>query len=98
MPTRESKGSHIQIGNTGWISVHDNDSESPIDLSVSNGTIQRPSTSSVGRHLFASVCEVRTPLPERFPRLTFFAIAIALLAFALTAEFDYLRGAGYYWP
>lgn len=33
---------------------------------------------------------------ERFPRLTFLTVAISLLVTALTAEFDSLRGAGYF--
>ncbi len=100
MPTRESQSSRIQTGNAAWISIPDSDSESSIDPSFSDRTLLRQSQSiSLARfHLFESVSEMRTPLPERFPRLTLFAIAAALLAFALTAEFDYLRGAGYYWP
>ena len=49
-------------------------------------------------HLFEHVERTHAPLPERFPRLAFLAVALALLVTALTAEFDYLRGAGYFWP
>lgn len=42
--------------------------------------------------------ELPAPLAERFPRLAFSVIALSLLISVLTAEFDYLRGAGYYWP
>lgn len=48
--------------------------------------------------LFALAESSRAPLPERFPRLTFLAIALVLLISALTAEFEYLRVAGYSWP
>ncbi len=95
MLTGESQSSRIQTRSP----LSNSDPESPVDRSFSDENLDRQSHfSSAGRDLFASVCEVRTPLPERFPRLTFLAIAVALLAFALTAEFDYLRGAGYYWP
>ena len=36
-------------------------------------------------------------IPERFPRLTCFAIACGLLATFLIAEIDCLRSAGYFW-
>lgn len=36
---------------------------------------------------------MHAPLPERFPRLTFLTVVVALLVTALTAEFDSLRGA-----
>lgn len=48
--------------------------------------------------LFALAQQATAPLPERFPRLTFLAIALLLLISALTAEFEYLRCAGYSWP
>lgn len=50
------------------------------------------------RPLFALAQQTAAPLPERFPRLTFLAIALVLLISALTAEFEYLRCAGYSWP
>ena len=39
----------------------------------------------------------RGSIPERFPRLTCFAIACALIAVSLIAEIDYLRSSGYFW-
>ena len=98
--TNQKCQSHISTGNTGWISIHINDPQSPIDLPSGFGEHTRleiPSSPVLCR-LFEHAEDAHIPLPERFPRLTFLAIAIALLASALTAEFDYLRGAGYFWP
>ena len=39
----------------------------------------------------------RPTLSERFPKLTVVAIAVALVAFTVATEIEYLRGAGYYW-
>jgi hypothetical protein len=100
MPTQQNQ-SCIETGNTGWISIHINDSQTPIDLSSSynkDPQHEAPLLSPVIFHLFEHEGEIQAPFPERFPRLTFLAIAIALLASALAAEFDYLHGAGYYWP
>jgi hypothetical protein len=99
MLTQESQ-SRSETDSNGWISVHINDSQSQASLPSSFGeSLQRempwPASSC---HLFERIQETQVPLPERFPRLTFLAIAIALLASTLAAEFDYLHGAGYYWP
>jgi|GEM_PF-3077419 len=100
MPTKEKRGC-ILTGNTGSISIHINDPELSIDAQNGSGEgTQRELAADLPAvcHLFEHSQEMPTPLPERFPRLTFFAIALSLLAFALAAECDYLRGAGYYWP
>jgi hypothetical protein len=100
MPTQQNQ-SCIETGNTGWISIHINDSQTPIDLSSSynkDPQHEAPLLSPVIFHLFEHQREIQAPFPERFPRLTLLAIAIALLASALAAEFDYLHGAGYYSP
>ena len=46
--------------------------------------------------LFEQAERMHETLHERFPRLTFLTVAIALLVTALTAEFDSLRGAGFF--
>jgi hypothetical protein len=99
MPTQESQ-SRIETGKTNWIPIHINDGQSPADLPSGFGESPQQEIPWLASsyHLFEHTQKMRAPLPERFPRLTFLAIAVALLAFALTAEFDYLRGAGYYWP
>jgi hypothetical protein len=96
MPITELQGKSIKAGNTGWISIHINQSDDllvepavPLDLKTEQEDIPE---------LFVRSQTIHTPLPERFPKLTFLAIAVALLLSALTAEFDYLRGAGYDWP
>jgi len=100
MPIKESQG-RIDTGTTGWISIPINDSQSPIELPSSYSEdpqweMRMPAPAVC--HLFEHTQNTYAPLPERFPRLTFLAIAVALLASALAAEFDYLHGAGYYWP
>jgi hypothetical protein len=101
MPTQESHSNRIDTGTKEWMSIHIYDSQSEVDVpSASSGILQGQSQemSKASCHLFERAHEMRIPLPERFPRLTFFAIAVALLVSALTAEFDYLHGAGYFWP
>jgi hypothetical protein len=100
MPIQKSQSS-IETGKTGWISIRINDSQSPSGLPLGYGdNPQRDMSSRAPEvcHLFEQAQRTRASLPERFPRLTFAAIAVALLASALAAEFDYLHGAGYYWP
>ena len=99
MPTRNQVSS-IETGITGWISIHiQNQDELPADPRTpnSNARLAQP-TANESPVLFTQAPQARISLPERFPRLTFLTIALALLASALTAEIDYLRGAGYYWP
>jgi hypothetical protein len=101
MPIQETRGSSIQTGNNGWISIHINDPEfSPSTQKSYDGSPQaeKHAVLPAACHVFEHAQKMPTPLAERFPRLTFLAIALTLLASALTAEFDYLRGAGYYWP
>ena len=100
MQVTENHGGSVETGKTGWISIHINDQESPNER-LSGETVSQRESDALRReayHLFEHAEETVTPLPERFPRLTYLAIALALLASALMAEFDYLRGAGYYWP
>jgi hypothetical protein len=100
MPNQE-RHSSIATFDTGRISIHINESQSPIDLPSSFGENpqgEKPLPVPVSRRLFEYAEDSYTPFPERFPRLTFLAIAVALLASTLTAEFECLRGAGYYWP
>ena len=100
MSTHELQN-RIETGSTGWISIHINDSQSSIDLRSGSGERvqgEPPLFAPVLCRVFERVQQTQVSLPERFPRLTVLAIAVVLLASALTAEFDCLRGAGYYWP
>ena len=63
-----------------------------------NGSAASTSMQAKFAPLFALSASSTAPFPERFPRLTFLVIALLLLVSALTAEFEYLRCAGYYWP
>ena len=108
MPTQEIE-SRIETGNTGWISIHINEAQiphvsgvqTPIDFaSLYSENVERelPSHAPATFRLFEYAQQIPATLPERFPRLTFFAVAVALLVSALAVEFDYLHSAGYYWP
>jgi hypothetical protein len=98
MHTPGSQDGRVQIGKTGWISIHINCSERPMSRPGYSPQDETMTIPAALIHLFEHAERVPLPLPERFPRLTFLAVAIALLLTALTAEFDYLRGAGYIWP
>ena len=101
MPIQENQSGCILTGNADSISIHINAPEFSIDAQNGSGEgAQREQATVLPAvcHLFEHSQQMPTPLPERFPRLTFVAIALSLLAFALAAECDYLRGAGYYWP
>ena len=60
-----------------------------------HSTPSDPNPSAPVLHLF----EYSQPesVPERFPRLTCFAIACGLIAASLIAEIDYLHSSGYFW-
>lgn len=93
-------GRQLHTGTTGRISIHAHESESGSDSQLEQNWNSKDEAVTIPPaliHLFERE-NGPLPLPERFPRLTFLAIAIALLVTALTAEFDYLRGAGYFWP
>ena len=94
MQTPGGQNGRVQTGTTGWISIQINNSgELPIHAQDQVKSIPPDLI-----HLFEHSASAPISVSERFPRLTFMAIAIALLVTAVTAEFDYLRGAGYFWP
>lgn len=98
IPATEKHSSSIETGITGWISIHINDNELPSERRTGVEALCKEMERPKAEQLFAHSQELPTPLAERFPRLAFSVIALSLLIFVLTAEFDYLRGAGYYWP
>jgi len=85
------------IRNASWISILPEKAEAGHAFS-DEAKCEETSEEREAPPLFALAERYRGSLPERFPRLTFLAIAILLLISALTAELDYLRGAGYSWP
>ena len=95
------RGGRMLTGKTVWISIHTSnsgrESGDPSYLGDSSGDDEQTIPPAL-IHLFEHSQRVPATLSERFPRLTFLAVAIALLVTAITAEFDYLRGAGYFWP
>ena len=62
-----------------------------------NSGVERCGAKGDATRLFAIAERWPTPLPERYPRLTFLAISLALLVSALAMELECLRGAGYFW-
>jgi hypothetical protein len=87
----------IKVGETGWISLR---IEGGVGESEDHGIAGAITADchAEGSSLFALAERAQATLPERYPRLTFLAIALFLLISVLTAEFEYLRGAGYSWP
>ena len=59
---------------------------------------QQKAIPPVLKNLFENAINAPQTIPERFPRLTFLAVAVSILVTALVAELDYLHGAGYMWP
>ena len=96
-----TQSSWTQTGNTVWIPVYVNDSESTIDLPSALGGSPQCGTQAYATevcHLFEHVQQTPASLSERFPRLTILAITLVFFASVLMSEVDYLRSAGYYWP
>ena len=101
MSTQMKQSSFLKAGNTGWSSIHLNDSEPRIGLPSGPGEGPQRRTqayAAVECHLFEHAQQTPVSLPERFPRLTIFAITVVFFASVLMAEFDYFRSAGFYWP
>ena len=100
MPVTGKHRSPVETGISGWISIHISDEESSLEVAPAEHIMKR--AASVARpaaaHPFDGARDAIVPHSERFPRFTFLAVALALLFSALTAEFDLLRGTGYYRP
>jgi autonomous glycyl radical cofactor GrcA len=97
MTTTGTHSSSVEVGISGWISIHINCEQSAIKLAPVKDGLESTERAAVIRPYEGSEDEI-VPLPERFPRLTFLVVALALLFSSLTAELDFLRGAGYYQP
>ncbi|HEY1578233.1 MAG TPA: hypothetical protein VGF82_14280 [Terracidiphilus sp.] len=80
----------LKTGETNWILLRIEREKSAQGDAVKESNANAPAI-----HLFEYA--QHSSFAERFPRLTFFAIACGLLAFALVAEIDCLRGSGYFW-
>lgn len=100
MPTQEQERKYRGTDRTGWISLHTRTLNFPVDDERRTSEEDKQARSKhapPASRLFEQTQQTPLLLPERFPRLTFFAIALAILLSALTTEIDYLRGAGYHW-
>lgn len=100
MLTQEQERKNRGTDRTGWISLHTRTLSFPVENELRVREEDRPASSKPAppvSHLFEQTQQAPLLLPERFPRLTFFAIAVAILLSALTTEIDYLKGAGYHW-
>lgn len=97
-----------ETAKSGWTSIEANhehqvggadlEAQGPLRRETANDDYTADPVQREAAPLFALSEQFPAPFPERFPRLTFLAISLLLLISALTAEFEYLRGAGYYWP
>jgi hypothetical protein len=92
---------YVEAGKAGSINIHVHDDEA---YSFENHLEAEPVQSEPdpvqwdATRIFALAERSAVPFPERYPRLTLSAITLLLLLSSLTAEFEYLRGAGYSWP
>ena len=100
MATIEQSFRLVQTGKSSWVAVHVNPEGPAVDCRTSSREAAsarlRNGMSGTDR-LFANTASGQITFTERFPRLTIAVIAIALFAATLTAEIDFLRGAGYRW-
>jgi hypothetical protein len=96
MSLQERRRSSAQVAEPNWISIHVTHEGQDIPRKSDGGQprVLRPreNASQLFEHAAA-----RPTLSERFPRLTVVAIAVALVAFTVATEIEYLRVAGYYW-
>jgi len=96
MSLQEQRRRAEQVAEKSWISVHVTHEGQPIPRKrdSSQPSFSGPRGNAGG--LFENAA-ARPTLSERFPRLTFIAIAAALVAFTVATEIEYLRVAGYHW-
>ena len=96
MSLQEQRRRVEQVADKNWISVHVTHEGKviPRKHNSSQPGFSGPRGNAAG--LFEHAAG-RPTLSERFPRLTVVAIAVALVAFTVATEIEYLRVAGYYW-
>jgi len=96
MSLQEQRRRVEQVADKNWISVHVTHEGKviPRKHNSSQPGFSGPRGNAAGLFEHAAA---RPTLSERFPKLTVVAIAVALVAFTVATEIEYLRGAGYYW-
>jgi hypothetical protein len=92
MLTEEQSRNRVEGNKAAWISIQTRTSKPFVEEEP-----RRIQSLANPVRLFEQAQQAPLLLPERFPRLTFFAIAVAVLVSAVMTEIDYLRGAGYHW-
>jgi hypothetical protein len=100
MPIKEQRRSVIQAGKNAWFGLHVSHSVPLLAVRGYVHEIQSPKManfSPLSCRLFENAASPVLTLPERFPKLTFAMIAVALFAFTAAIEYEYLHSAGYYW-
>lgn len=100
MPTAEQGAGYREIGDTGWVSVNINHDGKSLDRQTLVRAVEAPryrKPEQTSFHLFEGTAESGITFSERFPRLTVAVIALALVAFTVATEVEYLRVSGYYW-
>jgi hypothetical protein len=100
MPLEERRRNTAQAADTNWISIHVTHEGQVIprkQSSQQSGSPRLHEYAPAAGGLFQNAAEHPITFSERFPRLTVAAIAIALVAFTVVTEIEYLRVAGYYW-
>jgi hypothetical protein len=100
MPLEERRRNTAKAADTSWISIHVTHEGQPIPRkpgSQQSGSPRLQEYASADGRLFRNAAEHPITFSERFPRLTVAAIAVALVAFTVVTEIEYLRVAGYDW-
>jgi len=96
MSLQEQRRRVEQVADKNWISVHVTHEGKVIPRKRDSGSMGVPKSTGNAGQLFEHAA-ARPTLSERFPKLTVVAIAVAIVAFTVATEIEYLRVAGYHW-
>ena len=97
MAIHEHQRSSMETSGAAWISVHvshEGETIKPKSRQPESFDLRDCTPSP---RLFENAAQPPITFSERFPRLTIAMIAVALIAFTVTVEIEYLRVAGYHW-
>ena len=100
MSIGEQQRKLIQTQEAGRVAVHVEPAFRALDGRIQLSQPEPPTLPArepTSCRLFERTAELGMALSERFPRMTFAAIAFPLLAFIVTAEIEYVRKAGFHW-
>lgn len=97
MAIHEHHRSSTETSGAAWISVHVTHEGETIKPKGRQPEFLGLRDYTPSPRLFENAAQSPLTFSECFPRLTVAMIALALVAFTVTVEIEYLRVAGYYW-